>query len=152
MRSDEIFAFRVPQQISPGAFSARARLRELDGTADRTPCTISERTKPPLSHDAVLSAAATAPWVRAHQGSDRERDAGDRRVVDYLRPTLDVKGFFPWETDAARKEPFKIAESQRGVKYMINGSYPGPEIRAFENDTLELTIVNNLFSEATTIQ
>ena len=73
-------------------------------------------------------------------------------VVDYLRPTLDVKGFFPWETDAARKEPFKIAESQRGVKYMINGSYPGPEIRAFENDTLELTIVNNLFSEATTIQ
>ena len=63
-----------------------------------------------------------------------------------------MKGFFPWETDAARKEPFKIAESQRGVKYMINGSYPGPEIRAFENDTLELTIVNNLFSEATTIQ
>ena len=72
-------------------------------------------------------------------------------VVDFLRPTLDVKGFFPWETDATRLKPFKITESQRGVKYMINGSYPGPTIRAFENDMLELTIVNNLFSEATTI-
>ena len=39
----------------------------------------------------------------------------------------------------------------RGVKYMINGSYPGPTIRANEHDMLELTIVNKLFSEATTI-
>ena len=46
-------------------------------------------------------------------------------VVDYLRPTADLKGYWPWQTEAERKEPFKIEESQRGVKYMINGSYPG---------------------------
>ena len=43
-----------------------------------------------------------------------------------------------------RKEPFKIPENMRGVKYMINGSYPGPTIRANEHDMLELTIVNKL--------
>lgn len=72
-------------------------------------------------------------------------------VVDYLRPTLDMKGFWPWETESTRKEPFHIEESQRGVKFLINGSYPGPTLRAFENDTMEITIVNKLFSEATTI-
>jgi len=72
-------------------------------------------------------------------------------VVDYLRPTVDMKGFWPWETESTRIKPFKIAESERGVKYMINGEYPGPTLRAFENDTFEITVVNQLFSEATTI-
>ena len=61
-------------------------------------------------------------------------------VVDFLQPTANT-----------RKEPFKIPEGRRGVKYMINGSYPGPTIRANENDMLEITVVNRLFSEATTI-
>jgi len=72
-------------------------------------------------------------------------------VVDYLRPTADMKGFWPWDTQATRKEPFKITESERGVKFLINGSYPGPTIRANEDDMLEITVVNKLFSEATTI-
>ena len=65
-------------------------------------------------------------------------------VVDFLRPTFDSRA-------ALRKEPFHIPEAQRAVKYMMNGSYPGPTIHANENDLLELTVVNKLFSEATTI-
>lgn len=33
----------------------------------------------------------------------------------------------------------------------VHGSYPGPTIRANENDMLEITVVNKLFSEATTM-
>ena len=62
------------------------------------------------------------------------------RVADYLRPTVDLKGFWPWETEATRKVPFKIDEAQRAVKYMINGSYPGPTLRANEDDMLEITV------------
>lgn len=72
-------------------------------------------------------------------------------VVDYLRPTADMTGFWPWETSAARETPFKIEDALRATKYMINGSYPGPEIRCSENDTMHITVVNKLFSEATTI-
>jgi len=72
-------------------------------------------------------------------------------VADYLRPTVDLKGFWPWETEATRKVPFKIDEAQRAVKYMINGSYPGPTLRASEDDMLEITVINKLFSESTTI-
>eukprot|EP00966_Prymnesium_polylepis_P266738 6162073-Prymnesium_polylepis.1 len=73
MRSDEISLFRGPQPTTcPGAFDAPSIVHAP--SARHTP----------LSHDAVLSAAATAPWARGHQGSDRERDAGDRRVGSRL--------------------------------------------------------------------
>ena len=68
-------------------------------------------------------------------------------IADFLRPTQDASG----TRQAARKVPFEIPESQRSVKFMINGSYPAPTLRAFENDTLEITVVNRLRSEATTI-
>ena len=69
-------------------------------------------------------------------------------VTDYLRPTADLRRPL-WGPE--RLEPFKIPEVQRSVKYLVNGSYPGPTILANEHDTLEITIVNKLFSEATTI-
>ena len=67
-------------------------------------------------------------------------------VVDFLRPTLNG----PWPK-VSRQEPSKIHDAQRGVKYLINGSYPGPTLHANENDMMHITVVNNLFSEATTI-
>ena len=75
-------------------------------------------------------------------------------VVDYLRPTVDRQdsaSILPFQHPAARKSPFDIPDAQRSVKYLVNGSYPGPTLRAMENDTFEITVVNNLFSEATTI-
>lgn len=89
--------------------------------------------------------------ITANAAIVRETLVIEEWIVDFLRPTVDIHGFWPWDTAATRKEPFKTAESQRGVKYMINGSYPGPTIRANENDQLEITVVNKLFSEATTI-
>lgn len=70
-------------------------------------------------------------------------------VVDYLRPTADASS--PFRRAAARRVPFKIPEGERGVKYLINGTYPGPTIHANEHDMLEITVINKLFSEATTI-
>ena len=72
-------------------------------------------------------------------------------VVDFLRPTADITGRFPWQRGGDRKTPFHLQDAVRSAKYLINGSYPGPTIRANENDLLELTVVNKLFSEATTI-
>lgn len=69
-------------------------------------------------------------------------------IADFLHPTANDALPTGWYD---RKEPFKIAEGRRAVKYLINGSYPGPTIRANENDMLEITVVNKLFSEATTI-
>jgi len=70
-------------------------------------------------------------------------------VADFLRPTLDEKGGLL--SPASRRTPFHIPEAQRSTKYMINGSYPAPVLRAYENDTLHITVINRLFSEATTI-
>lgn len=72
-------------------------------------------------------------------------------VVDYLRPTVDLKGYWPWQKDSTRKTPFHIDEELRTTKFLINGTYPGPTLRCNENDTMEITVVNNLFSESTTI-
>lgn len=93
---------------------------------------------------AALSALAEAKVVR-------ETLVIEEWVVDYLRPTADVHGRWPWENQDTRKEPFKIKESERAVKYLINGSYPAPTIRADEDDMLEITVINKLFSEAVSI-
>lgn len=42
-------------------------------------------------------------------------------------------------------------DAVRSAKYLVNGTYPGPTIRCAENDTLEILVINELFSEATTI-
>ena len=72
-------------------------------------------------------------------------------VVDFLRPTADIHGRWPWENKAERQNPFQMDDSLKSNKYLINGSYPGPTIRAYENDTMEITVINKMFSEATTI-
>lgn len=79
----------------------------------------------------------------------RETLVVDQWVVNYLRPTVNITGS-PFN-EAGRKTPFHIEEELRSTKYMINGSYPGPTIRCFENDTMEITVINNLDSESTTI-
>jgi len=99
----------------------------------------------------LSSFAALCFLCTANAAIVRETLIIEEWVVDYLRPTVDLHGYWPWDEAAARKEPFKIAEPMRSVKYMINGSYPGPIIRANENDMLEITVVNKMFSEATTI-
>ena len=32
-------------------------------------------------------------------------------VVDYLRPTVDITGRWPWETSAERKTPYELADT-----------------------------------------
>jgi FtsP/CotA-like multicopper oxidase with cupredoxin domain len=72
-------------------------------------------------------------------------------VVDFLRPTADMSGRWPEARAANRKQPFYIKDDHLAVKYMINGSYPAPTLTANEHDMLEITVMNNLLSEATTI-
>ena len=72
-------------------------------------------------------------------------------VVDFLRPTVDISGRWPWEREADRKSPYKMEDAVRSAKYLVNGTYPGPTIKCAENDTLEILVINELFSEATTI-
>jgi len=72
-------------------------------------------------------------------------------VTNFLRPTANIKGDWPWQTGAERQTPFAIRDDLRANKYLINGSYPGPTIKCFENDTMEITVVNRMFSESTTI-
>ena len=90
-------------------------------------------------------------YSHAHGAVVRQTLVLEDWVVDFLRPTADMHGRWPWETKAERQTPFNIADSLRSSKFLINGSYPGPTIRAQENDTMEITVVNNLNSEATTI-
>lgn len=66
-------------------------------------------------------------------------------VVDYMRPTWSGEG------KAKRQEPFYIAESNRKAAMLVNGVYPGPGIECYENDTVEVTVVNSLMSGATSI-
>lgn len=72
-------------------------------------------------------------------------------VVDYMRPTIDVEGYWPWQKSAARKSPFDMPESQRKNAYLVNGQYPGPTLEAFEGDQIEITIQNLMLSEAISI-
>jgi len=62
-------------------------------------------------------------------------------VVDFKRPT----------NTKDRKSPFKIAEENRKGAILVNGKYPGTTVEAMENDTVRVTVINNMISEATTI-
>jgi FtsP/CotA-like multicopper oxidase with cupredoxin domain len=75
-------------------------------------------------------------------------------VVDFMRPTisgLNDSGILPWQHPASRQQPFHIPEEQRKHALLINGMYPGPLIDVYENDTVEVTVINKMMSEATTI-
>jgi len=126
----------------------------------------------------VLSLVLAGFAPRADSAVVRETLVIQEWVVDFLRPTVDIEGRFPWEKKAERKSPFHIDDALRSAKYLVNGTYPGPTIRCAENgalqsvalrlfhaprlwpprcctrlraDTLEITVINELFSEATTI-
>lgn len=65
-------------------------------------------------------------------------------VVDYLKPTIDIP-------DAKRRTPYKIPDDKRAMKYLVNGSHPGPTIECNLNDTVRITVLNNMISEGVTI-
>ena len=67
-------------------------------------------------------------------------------VVDFMRP---VQGGV--KKDQQRQTPFKMPEANRKNAIMVNGQYPGQQIECFEDDIVEVNVVNNLLSEATTI-
>lgn len=72
-------------------------------------------------------------------------------VVDFLRPTKDIQGSWPWQKAAKRKTPFHIPEEQRKAALLINGSYPGPKLEVMEGEEVEITVVNALHSDAISI-
>jgi FtsP/CotA-like multicopper oxidase with cupredoxin domain len=74
-------------------------------------------------------------------------------VVDFMRPTvhLNKTGGLPWAHPEERKQPFHMAEEQRKHALLINGQYPGPLVDVYENDTVEIKVINKMMSEATTI-
>lgn len=72
-------------------------------------------------------------------------------VVDFLRPTIDVSGFWPWQKAAKRQTPFNIPEDQRKGALLINGTYPGPKIEVMEGEEVEITLVNKMHSDAVSI-
>ena len=74
-------------------------------------------------------------------------------VVDFMRPTVSLNdsGNLPWKHPAMRQQPFQIPEEQRKQALLINGMYPGPLIDVYENDTVEIIVINKMMSEATTI-
>eukprot|EP00466_Bigelowiella_natans_P018286 jgi/Bigna1/78085/fgenesh1_pg.52_\ len=66
-------------------------------------------------------------------------------VVDFLRPTKSLK------RPADRKTPFEIPDENRKGALLVNGKYPGPLIEVYENDTVEINVINNLISEGVSI-
>ena len=92
-----------------------------------------------VAYSSPVASAASSAVSQAEGGRVvRQTLVIEEWIVDYLRPTV-------------REVPVDIDESRRAVKFLINGSYPGPAIHANEDDMLEITVVNKLFSEATTI-
>jgi len=59
-------------------------------------------------------------------------------IVDYLRPTVDLGG------KAARKAPFDIPDDKKKAALLVNNTYPGPLVEAFEDELICVTINNNL--------
>jgi len=72
-------------------------------------------------------------------------------VVDFLRPTIDIEGFWPWDKAAARQTPFNIPDEQRKAALLINGMYPGPTLDVQEGEEVKITLVNRMHSDAVSI-
>ena len=47
--------------------------------------------------------------------------------------------------------PRTPVESQRKAAQLVNGQYPGPAIEVYENDTVEVVVINDLISDGVTI-
>jgi len=92
----------------------------------------------------TLLAAASLCWLADSAVVEYTWDMRDW-VVDFKRPTWSGEG------KAARKKPFDIPDDMRKGAMLVNGVYPGPLLECFENDTLVVTVVNNLLSGATSI-
>lgn len=54
-------------------------------------------------------------------------------VVDYQRPTV-----------LPRQAPFEVPVPSKKAAVLANNSYPGPTLEAYEGDSLEVTVVNQL--------
>lgn len=67
-------------------------------------------------------------------------------VVDFMRPTVGGA-----KRNQERVTPFKIPEENRKAAILVNGQYPGATIEVWEDDIVEINVVNKLLSEATTI-
>ena len=66
-------------------------------------------------------------------------------VVDFFNPTNYKK------RPNDRKTPFNIAEDKRKGAILVNGQYPGPTVEVFENDWVEINVINGMISESTSI-
>jgi len=66
-------------------------------------------------------------------------------VVDFLRPTTKLR------RPADRKTPFSVPDENRKAAILVNGQYPGPTIDVYENDTVEINVVNRLITEGVSI-
>jgi len=66
-------------------------------------------------------------------------------VVDFFNPTNYKK------RPNDRKTPFNIAEDKRKGAILVNGQYPGPTVEVYENDWVEINVINGMISESTSI-
>jgi len=96
------------------------------------------------SHGGVST--ATPSFATASDDCD-VRYTWDTRdwVVDYLRPTADLGG------KASRKAPFDIPMANKKAALLVNNSYPGPLVEAYEDQLVCVTVVNNMLSESISI-
>lgn len=62
-------------------------------------------------------------------------------IVDYNNPQGSLNSVTPWDMPA----------SVRRAAQLVNGQYPGPLIECNEDDTIEVTLVNNMLTDSTTI-
>lgn len=92
----------------------------------------------------LLLVSVCMQWLGEAAVVEYEFDLRDW-VVDYRNPTKSLPG------KATRKTPFKMDPKARKAAELVNGQYPGPLIEAMENDTIVVTVLNNLLSSATTI-
>jgi FtsP/CotA-like multicopper oxidase with cupredoxin domain len=61
-------------------------------------------------------------------------------IVDYERPT-----------NSPRIAPFKVARSNQFQALLVNNSFPGPALSAFQDDTIEVHVLNNLMKDDITL-
>jgi iron transport multicopper oxidase len=93
---------------------------------------------------AAVVGAEEAPFDRSACERSYTFDLRDW-VVDYSRPTASLGG------KAGRKTPFEIPEANKKAALLVNGSYPGPLVEAFEGELVCVTVLNNLLAEAVAI-
>merc|ERR1711934_182346 len=79
---------------------------------------------------AGVAQAATVPYTLDLRGW----------IVDYQRPTIEP-----------RVAPYKIAMGAKMRALLANNTFPGPEVRAKEGDTIEVTVINNCLADGVSL-